>query len=932
MRLVPRFLVLAALFLVPLVPGRTLALPQCEDPDLAALVFDNGEINLDGQPAFTSLSMDLVLLNPSAPVIGGVEFALPSQPGTVMTGISWPVPVVDVGTGENHIVGFGNPVYATGDAVLLATINYIYTSSTGEVVDFFLAPAQPASIPGTMAYLDFNTSAIIPMNPISGDYDLPVARLNGEHLHYCETEPLALDWQVTLATAGDLDNLAGVAASATDGYDPDFDLVDGDPDRKIYFPHPEWYPGADHQRDIKAVYDPTTEVKQWNFVVESLSDQSGGEMVTLDISTDLDLSPGFDAFLTDHSTGVSFDLLPDRVYQYAVPYGSSSRSFELVIGTEFVPPPADPLAFSLDVTSGLFADRDNVGAVAENATDGFDPGLDVPEPGNPPSDYLMAYFPHPEWPLGSYYQTDVRAVYDPLTDLRTWPVTVATDQTGSVLMSFDPNFAADAGIGFQLKDLANNTTYDLFPALTFSFENDGLPVVRNFEVTVGSGQGLPELNPVSRHLTAGWSLIGAPLVPDPAAATLGDLIMDQAPGYSYLFQYLGPQGYGMLGADDPAVQAQGYWFATTEGFEWTMDGERDEDGVVTPLVKGWNQVGYPLWFPGPVSGLRVSAGGTTYTWAQAVSAGLVNPNVFGYDPSAQDYLTVNILAPWTGYWIRAQVDGVVLEFDWPNFQVLPLVAAKPDFSDLPDEQKWRTDLVLRDAADRYNLLTMGVDPLAAAGYDPLLDRPQPPLSPAGGTRFSIDHPEWEALSGRFYATDFVAPETEKLVWNTVITTEAPGPVTLTWTLFDWPRGHDLQLYLPGQNRVVVASMAGTAEVTLEVGTQPLVVQVRTPDLMSDAGDLPGLAYGIGAHPNPFNPVTTIAYTLPAAGKAEVRVFSLRGELVAVLEGDVKEAGRHETVWRGQDRKGHAVPSGSYFAKLYVDGKDVGPVTKMSLVR
>lgn len=932
MRSVTRFLVLAALFLVPLTPSQALAIPQCEDPDLAALLFDNGDYNLNGHPAYNTFSQGLYLLNPSVPVIGGVEFGLHVETATIVMGFNWPVPVVDVGSGENHIVGFGTPVYATGDAVLLATINYIYTSGTGEAVDFFLAPAQPASIAGTMAYLDFNTSAIVAMDPISGSYDLPVARLNGEDLHYCETDPLALDWRVTLATAGDTGNLAGVAANATDGYDPAFDLADSDLSRKIYFPHPEWNAGTYYQQDIKAVYDPTSAVRQWNFVVESLSYQSGGEMVSLNISTNLDLSPGFDAYLTDQTTGVSFDLLPTRLYQYQVPYGSSSRTFDLVIGTQVLPPPADPLAFSLDVTSGLFADRDNLGGVADNATDGFDPGLDIPEPGNPPSDYLMAYFPHPEWPLGSFYQTDVRAVFDPLNDSRTWPVAVATDQSGSVLMAFGPNFSADAGIGFQLKDLTDNTTYDLFPSLTYSFENYGLPMVRNFEVTVGGGPVMPPLDPVSRHLTAGWSMIGAPLVPDPATATLGDVILDQAPGYSYLFQYLGPQGYGMLGADDPAIQAQGYWFATTEGFEWTMDGTLDEDGVVTPLAKGWNQVGYPLWFAGPVSGLRVGSGGATYTWDRAVGAGLVNPNVYGYDPIAQHYLAVNILAPWTGYWIRAQVEGVTLEFAWPNFKVLPLVAAKPDIGDLPDDQKWRTDLVLRDAAGKFNLLTMGVDPVASAGYDAQLDRPQPPTGPDGGTRFSIDHPEWEALSGRFYLTDFVAPETKKLAWNTLITTEAPGPVTLSWTMFDWPRGHDLQLYLPQQNRVVVASMASTAEVTLEVGSLPLVVQVRTPDLMSGADDLPGLTYAIGAHPNPFNPVTTIAYTLPVAGKAEVRVYSLRGELVAVLGGDRVEAGRHETVWRGQDRKGRSVPSGSYFAKLYVDGQDVGPVTKMSLVR
>jgi flagellar hook assembly protein FlgD len=91
-------------------------------------------------------------------------------------------------------------------------------------------------------------------------------------------------------------------------------------------------------------------------------------------------------------------------------------------------------------------------------------------------------------------------------------------------------------------------------------------------------------------------------------------------------------------------------------------------------------------------------------------------------------------------------------------------------------------------------------------------------------------------------------------------------------------------------------------------------------------------YAIGAHPNPFNPMTTLTFSLPRPGKAEVRIYSLRGELVERIGGDVYEAGRHEVMWRGKDRRGQDAPSGSYFAKLYVDGKGVGPVTKMSLVR
>ena len=72
---------------------------------------------------------------------------------------------------------------------------------------------------------------------------------------------------------------------------------------------------------------------------------------------------------------------------------------------------------------------------------------------------------------------------------------------------------------------------------------------------------------------------------------------------------------------------------------------------------------------------------------------------------------------------------------------------------------------------------------------------------------------------------------------------------------------------------------------------------------------------ISAYPNPFNPETTIRYTLPAKGHVTIDVFDARGAHVATLVDAVTPAGAYTVTWNGRDDRGIAVGSGVYFARL-----------------
>jgi hypothetical protein len=68
-------------------------------------------------------------------------------------------------------------------------------------------------------------------------------------------------------------------------------------------------------------------------------------------------------------------------------------------------------------------------------------------------------------------------------------------------------------------------------------------------------------------------------------------------------------------------------------------------------------------------------------------------------------------------------------------------------------------------------------------------------------------------------------------------------------------------------------------------------------------------------PNPFNPRTSIGFTLPQSGPVRLRVFDPAGRLVATLADRSLPAGTYQFPWDGRDRAGRSVASGVYFYQL-----------------
>lgn len=74
-------------------------------------------------------------------------------------------------------------------------------------------------------------------------------------------------------------------------------------------------------------------------------------------------------------------------------------------------------------------------------------------------------------------------------------------------------------------------------------------------------------------------------------------------------------------------------------------------------------------------------------------------------------------------------------------------------------------------------------------------------------------------------------------------------------------------------------------------------------------------FTLGAnYPNPFNPTTTISYSLPAESPVTIMIYNSLGQEVATLVNEQQPAGQYQATWNAA-----GLPSGVYFCQIKANG-------------
>ena len=931
-------------FLLLLVLTTALAGPVSAQQDVMDLVLVANECvphhSIQTTSPFQSVTAYLVIWNPSAGGVSGWEAMIEVSGSPVAP--AWTLTAgLDVDSDPNRFqVGIGlSPLALMPNgcgAVVLADWTGFVATTTNEISFWLRGVPGSVSFDGTPGYSGpYAAGDLRSLENRFVDFDRPVFCINTDNCP--EVASLAAWVNVAGVHAGaapwsDLSNKAALAATASEAIDSNDQIAD---DSDIVFIAPAVTQELDV--DARPAFDPYTESGQWTFIARTETMAGFDNTVDLTFTHSASIAQDMILHLLDRETSTWQDLHVNPYYRYTAPTGGGiqQRVFDLFLGNDGSLMPQ--FSVVIDVGSAGLADLGNVASTLAGATNGYDPALDTPEPPAAPAPSLSLYFPHEPWGsvFGTRFMRDVRTPYEPSLSMGTWTFTV--DRAGDfgpsvpVVLEFSPSFSSMLPWLVRLRvhetgeiiDLnANGWRYEWIPGPGGS---------TSFDLMIGTPE-MPYLNPVSRSIPNGWSLLGAPLVQPHGAGTYQSMMLDDTSGQAFIFGYDPALGYDLLNPNDSWPRGEGVWLGSATTFDWNITGEVDPDPVDVTLNNGWTLVGYPLWFPSDLMGVSVVYGGSTITWADAVSANLVGADIHGYDNATGAYTTGTALDTWHGYWFWANQPGVVLVFD---YEAMPMTALRrwQPFAVLDDEDNWRLDVAVEGA---HSTLTLGTCELSSDGFDAYQDRAPAPKSPVDvdGPELFFDHPEWNLSTGAKVASDIREPLAGlPRAWDAVLTSPAPGPVTLAWDPATWGGTSDLQVYLPDQNRVVVLSMRATTSVTLDVGTEPLAVQFRTPSLTGVEDETPAAVASLTARPNPFNPQTELFFTSPKAGTATIRIHDVLGRLVTTLQaGDLPAGAQGRVTWRGRDDAGREVASGTYFAALAVDGRGVGEIRKLSLVR
>lgn len=345
-----------------------------------------------------------------------------------------------------------------------------------------------------------------------------------------------------------------------------------------------------------------------------------------------------------------------------------------------------------------------------------------------------------------------------------------------------------------------------------------------------------------------------------------------------------------------------------------------------PLQPGWNLIGNPFNFPVPISKLRFQNSSST-------------PVLRTFDGRWSNVGAVTTIQPFEGYAVfNNSTVGEALLVD-PQLSPVANPTAKDIFVEENMIASIRISAQCQQARDTDNVAVIAND--AGVDWDEF-DQPEPPVI-GDYVRVSFPHPEWKALIDDFCIDARPAPADGE-IWEFEIRTNIRDVVELQFEIFQPSEGLEpsegfTETWLWDEAIGVFQNLRETTRYSFaapnENDLKTLKLVVGKPGFIArfTGGEklLPKTFELSQNFPNPFNPLTTIRFGLPAAENVTLKIFNIRGEEIATLiHNERRSAGFHTAVWGGRNRDSRPAASGLYVYQLRTS--KISLTKKMVLVK
>ena len=114
---------------------------------------------------------------------------------------------------------------------------------------------------------------------------------------------------------------------------------------------------------------------------------------------------------------------------------------------------------------------------------------------------------------------------------------------------------------------------------------------------------------------------------------------------------------------DSLHSGEGYWVFAYENCELKAPVFNvNYDGQITSISSEWNIIGYPNDISIHKTNVTINWQGTDYTWSEAVTQGVLDNNLLGWDNDAQSYALIDELEPGKAYWMYSYYQCILKEY------------------------------------------------------------------------------------------------------------------------------------------------------------------------------------------------------------------------------------------------------------------------------